>query len=502
MGRGKQRGIGLPSIRVGVSLLLAIAAIIFASKAHAAQTLVNPANLSSIIFSPPVFKLNNPGSQSAVGKPATIQVTMKAYDASGNIITPSAGNPLNLALFGAPSGLITTPQMTITAPGPVTFTYSGGYFANPVTLEAWIGNDYGAQSIGVTQFLPKHRPACSYLAQSSIIPTVCGGASNPADCAANNMTGGLQVNAAVGYNTPGPTNFSEYTIDTGSLGVIVPVSDLGPDAIGPAGPGKKYYNSSGNIFTGNYYLARVNLLISPNGGTPIFVQTNPIKVLAVNYAYCAPNAADCAYPTPSTDPQIHYLGVGFDRNNTTAGDYFDSPTDNAFLEVTDSNNGTDITPGYVLTATDVTVGLSSAAGYKFTSLKPNPASAGDWIQMPGCFGFPDLTKKNYCGGLLLDVGIDHMYFDLAPGRRPMGAVSGDTVPTGTNVSISMGTAKNPSASYPFQFEPNNATGPAPENINWEKNPKIFINTGRRPLIQFNYMFDGQCGQVGFQSVGN
>ncbi|HTW87205.1 MAG TPA: hypothetical protein VMD75_04290 [Candidatus Binataceae bacterium] len=487
-------------ISSGLAFLFAIVAIGFAGGTRAAESAADgSSNLSSISFSPAVIKLNNPGSQGVTTKTTTIKVTMTAYDAQGEVITPSAANPLNLALFGAADGLITTPEMTITSAGPVTFTYSGGYFTNPVTLEAWIGNDYGAQSIGVMQFLPKNRPACSYAAQSFTIPTICGGATDPTDCAANNMTGGLQVNAAVGVNSPNASAFIPYTIDTGSLGVIVPVSDLGPDAIGPAGPGKKYYDSSGNIFTGNYYLARVNLLISVNDGTPIYVQTNPIKVLAVNYAYCAPNAADCSYPTPTTNPQIHYLGVGFDRNNTTDGDYFDSPADNAFLEVTDANNGTDITPGYILTSTNVTLGLSSSTGYKFTKLKPNTASPGDWIQMPGCFGFPDINKQSYCGGLLLDVGIDHMYLNLKPARRPKDAVSDSTVPTGTYVNILTGTIKNPSMSYEFQFEPDDATGPAPEEINWVNLvPGVFINTGRRPLIAYNYMFDAQCGQVGFQ----
>lgn len=486
----------------GLILLIAIVVAGLGYPAAAAQSAAASSTQSTIVFSPSVIKLNPPSSEGGTSQTLNFKVTITAYDAQDEVITPSASTPINIALYGASDGLITFPQNMITSPGPVTFTYHGGYFTNPVTLEAWSANGYGAYSIGVMQFLPKNRPACSYGAQSFTIPTICGGATDPGDCAANNMANGLQVNAAVGFNSPAAMAFVPYTIDTGSLGVIVPLSEIGPDAIGPAGPGKKYYDSSGNIFTGYYYLARVNLLISVSVGTPIYVQTNPIKVLAVNYAYCAPNAADCAYPTPTTNPQIHYLGVGFDRNNTTEGDYFDSPADNAFLEATDNNDGNDITPGYVLTATDLTLGLSSSTGYTFTKLAPNPGSAGDWIQMPGCFGFPDINnKKHYCGGMLLDVGINHMYLNLAPGQRPKDTVSGNTMPTGTNVSILTGTPKDPSMSYSFAFEPNDATGPAPENINWVNLvPGVFINTGRRPLIAYNYMFDAQCGQVGFQPV--
>lgn len=46
--------------------------------------------------------------------------------------------------------------------------------------------------------------------------------------------------------------------------------------------------------------------------------THPIKILVL----------------PDSDP-LNYMGIGFDRNSTKRDDYFNSPADNAFLNITD-----------------------------------------------------------------------------------------------------------------------------------------------------------------------
>jgi hypothetical protein len=42
---------------------------------------------------------------------------------------------------------------------------------------------------------------------------------------------------------------------------------------------------------------------------------------------------------------------------------------------------------------------------------------------------------------------------------------------------------------------------APAYVKWVDVDNVFVNTGRRPLLDFNYMFSAQCGQVGDQRVG-
>jgi hypothetical protein len=92
--------------------------------------------------------------------------------------------------------------------------------------------------------LPKNRLDCVYGMESVTIPFDCSGQPDPA-CADCNVTNGLKLFAAVGYNSPTGRNLTDFTVDTGSLGVVIPAKELGPDA-GPTGPGVKFYDSSGN----------------------------------------------------------------------------------------------------------------------------------------------------------------------------------------------------------------------------------------------------------------
>jgi hypothetical protein len=201
---------------------------------------------------------------------------------------------------------------------------------------------------------------------------------------------------------------------------------------------------------------------------------------------------------------LHYLGVGFDRNSTTAGDGFDSPADNAFLEMTDQSNGTNISPGYTLSGDNATVGITGTAGFNLAALTPNKRVPGDWNSTPGCYGFPQLTGRNqFCGSLLMDVGIPEMFLDLAENKRPAGAVvpghPGD-LPSGTETSVLAGTSGNPAMSYDFTYAPGAPEGMAPETVTWINNPKIFVNTGRRVLFGYDYLFDARCGNTGFQAL--
>src|SRR5271155_5257201 len=145
---------------------------------------------------------------------------------------------------------------------------------------------------------------------------------------------------------PARMAISRLTLSTlVSLGTIVNVSDLptsdgGATAlvIGPAGQGVKCYGSSNNAFFGNYYLAPVDIQVT-NGNSTTTVQTNPIIILGVNKFCKVDNCTRLANPANcSTDVNFHYMGVGFNRNSTTAGDLFDSPTANAFLHITDTSN--------------------------------------------------------------------------------------------------------------------------------------------------------------------
>ena len=449
-----------------------------------------------IVFSPAVTQVNNPtGSRPTRLQVFTISMTMN--NSQGQPLIPSKNNPIHVDVYGAPDGVI-LPTSTTTSTGSVSFFYNGQSFPNNISINAWISDstNHGA-ALGVTQVLQQNTLPCSYTSTSYQVPLV------------GTLPNSLDIMADVGYDVnASTTTFKRFTIDTGSLGVVVPVSELpsNGNVIGPGAQGVKYYDSSGNTYSGNYYLAPVRIQLA-NGA----VETQPIMVLGINKAYCTgPSTKSCYSQPPS--PTLHYLGVGFNRNSTTANDLFTSPTANAFLHITNSNNGTDVTPGYVLTpgvsaATGLTLGITSTNNYNIINLTPNSAVPGDFNSQAGCFSFPSSPSPNqFCGTALLDVGIDSMFIDLPKAERPAGTHdSNDEVPAGTNMSILMGAVSAPSMSYSFtavQGNPPSGTA-TPTLVQWVDTTAsglIFVNTGRRPLYIFNYLYQGQCGQVGFESI--
>lgn len=463
-----------------------------------------PANsISGTIAFSTVPKLNNPPTSSTGNAPQTIILAMTAIDSTGHAITPSSTNPININIYGAPNGVI-TPTSTTSPNGQVTIQYNGQWFPNNITINAWIKDttNNGA-AIGVTQLLQQNKPTTYiYGATSYQIPLTAS------------LPGSLNVSADVGYSASTAGNkLVDFILDTGSLGVIVPASEFGSEAIGPGAQGSKYYDSSGNTYSGNYYLAPLSL--KQKDGS--IVQTQPILVLGISSASCQGPSTKICHTTPPT-PNLHYIGVGFNRNSTGSDDLFNSPADNPFLHITDVNNGTDITPGYVLTPGEasgfqgLTLGISDVTGYNLVNLTPNTSVAGDFNAQYACYtiGLKGETGQTFCGTGLLDVGIDYMFLDLPKAQWPSGtydASNNNQVPTtasGTPIPmvISMG---NPMAmSYNYDVVNNPANGnPAPESVQWidsTSSGMIFVNTGRRALYQYDYMYNGQYGQVGFKNI--
>lgn len=452
-----------------------------------------------IVFSPAVTYLNNPTSGSNPSQPFTI--TMTACNSLGQPLTPSVSNPFNINVYGAATGLI-TPSATTTSTGSVTLTYNGDSFPNNISINAWISDSSNnGAALGVTEVLKQNTPSsCSYGATSYQVPLV------------GTLPDALQVKADVGYDTSAPTtSLKTYTIDTGSLGVVVPLSDLPHNAnvIGPGAAGVKYYDSSGNTFSGHYYLAPVRVQLVDT----TTVKTQPIMVLAIDKAYCTGPTTKACYSNPP-QPTLRYLGVGFNRNSSTTNDLFNSPTANAFLHITNvAHNGTDVTPGYIFTPNDstalneITLGMTTTTNYNLIHLTPNTSVPGDFNAQSGCFGFPDHAVPNqFCGTALLDVGIDYMFIDLPKAEWPSGTYdSNDLVPAGVNMGILMGSVGSPALSYGFTAVQSNppADTATPAKVQWidtTNSGQIFVNTGRRPLYIYNYLYNGQCGEVGFKPL--
>jgi len=451
---------------------------------------------SQILFSPSVITLNNPTGDRRVAFTGStpVTVTMTVYNSEGNIVQPSSTAPLYVNVYGAPNGVITPTQVVLTSGTSVTFTYNGGAFPNSMELAAWMDDPTdGGASLGTTLLVQQNRPPCTLGAASFDIGMVA------------TVPDAIQVKAVVGAQASPNANLQSFTIDTGSLGVLVTNYELvnGPEVHGPGAPGQKFYNSSGLIFSGHYYLAPVSVQLADHS----FVTSNPVLVLSVDSVACHPNYPNCQKPKSYA---LHYLGVGFDRNKTSTGDLFDSPSENAFLQLTDAQNGTDINQGYILSARGVTLGITAADAHQFdmVPLSPNSTVPGDWNPEAGCYQFTNLTgQPQFCGNLLLDVGIDQMFLDLPSGQRPPGSYDSDAdnqneVPTGVDIKISVLSSNSirPPLTYEFHAvqPPTDPVGPAPTFVQWVPSDNIFVNTGRRPLLAYDYLYSGQCGQVGFR----
>lgn len=458
-----------------------------------------------IVFSPTVTTLNNPNADGTINPQQQFTISMAMNNSLGQPLIPSAANPIHVDVYGAPDGVI-TPTSTTTSTGYVTLTYNGQSFPNNILINAWISDPTtpNGVALGQTQALQLNTLPCSYAPMSYKVNLSQG------------LPDALQVKADVGYSTTSPTNtLTTYTIDTGSLGVVVPASELPSNSsvIGPGPAGVTYYDSSGNTFSGNYYLAPVR--IQTTTGT---VMTQPIMVLAINKGFCSgPTDGSCFSGAPPA-PTLHYLGVGFDRSGSvppgsTLSNLFGSPTANAFLHITDASNGTDVSPGYYLTPGDagtpgLTLGISSTTNYNLVNLTPSTTQQGDFQTEFGCYGFTGTTPPmQFCGTLLLDVGIDEMFLDLPKSQWPTAVIDGSKkVIVGTPMSITAGTASQ--MYYTFTAVQTCPTAPSANEvapcyaqfIDSNGTGQIFVNTGRRALYKFDYLYQGQCGQVGFYDI--
>lgn len=467
--------------------------------AASSSNLNQPSVAGTIAFTPAVISLNNPTGYT-LSQPKQFTLQVLALDSKGQPLQPTESNPIHIDVYGLPAGTIVS-SSTTSSTGSVTFTYSGESFPNNGLMNAWIkDNTNNGAAIGVTQVLMENIPSCVSGTQNYNIPLV------------SSLPGALSINASVGYteSSAALNAMKTYTLDTGSVGIIIPAQELPQDGsvIGPGAYGVKYYDSSGNTYAGHYYLAPVNIQQTNIS----IVTTQPILVLGIESAYCTGPATASCYSNPPL-PTLHYFGIGFDRNATAKNDLFSSPSGNPFLHINNAQNGTNLTPGYYLTPGEsgtqgLTLGITNTDDYSLINLTANKAVPGDFNSQPGCYSFPSLPLPNqFCGSALLDIGIAEMFIDLPESQWPIGSYdSNNLVPLGTPMAIAMGLTQAPAMSYNFTVTATPAdNSPAPTYVQWINQPmsseeQIFVNTGRRPLYQYDYLYNGQCGQVGFKRL--
>lgn len=483
----------------------------------------------------PLAGLSNPTGASQPTTPAQqIAVAFTTYDDADDVVVPSPSQPLVVNVYGGGTAVTTddgrrvgasTDPLTLvlTSGDPVALDYDGSFLPAPLTVQAAmqldesnICTDTPSWSIGATT-VPLLNPVADDGSDAATLPAACDDpGEDGADCAEETIqTTGVRLRAAVGYAsgwptdatgpapaTPASEDFDSYTVDTGSIGAAVPVEELGPNVVGPAGPAYKFYDSSGYEYMGFLYLAQVTIRDSSLGT----VSSIPIRVLGVVSSGCVPGYSCTSAPDPEA---FHYLGVGFDRNDPSPADQLASPTDNTLLQLTSSDPDAHFAPGYVVDGSGVEVGLTpgQVSGFATTDLTASSAVPGDWQTAPGYVAI-DASIDDVSGepttsaSVLVDTGITEMFIDSHSRAAPF-----DHLDEGDYVSVSVGNTPGTASFSPYFFEVGAGDVPTQSGMNPShvslihlQPSGVFVNTGRYVLFQQRYLFDARKGRVGFEAL--
>ncbi|QNH12587.1 hypothetical protein [Xanthomonas sp. SI] len=343
-------------------------------------------------------------------------------------------------------------------------------------------------------------------------------------------------------------------VDTGSTGVVVPLSAAIQQAWDASTKlGYIFYSSNSQYHPGKYVQVPMRLGVSADGNSAV-ASIDSIEVLA---AQCSCDVAAIKPGTPSgsaktltqapnncaaynttlalssngkqtlknckTIPSnFGMMGVGYDRGVDKAR--------NPFLNIVQMHAGS-ISPGYIISASGITLGVSDQAlqGFSLIPLQreaANAAGGADWQAPNACASFP-ASGSDYqvCGKLLPDTGITYMMLTptkqppapaklqqmLTKPAKPASAASGQTsdtsastslvVPEGTPMTLAIGPTGHPVFSYDFKV--GGATPATPDGVQWRAAldvPPAHINSGRHVLAAADYAYDAACGRAGFREA--
>ena len=292
------------------------------------------------------------------------------------------------------------------------------------------------------------------------------------------LTHTLKVEAAVNGGT-----VSAYTVDTGSVGMVVPAAEV-PDIPAGSPSGRLTYSSSGLQLTGVWARLPVSFPHAVNqSGAPSPAQTT-VPVLAVTDAKCTGkgvNSGRCTGGIP------HMMGVGFGRGTTEQT----SPAYNPLLNLTEMVAGT-MRRGYIISRAGLSLGLTEANVVGPWAMQPlvnagAPAAGthNDWLTPQGSFQIG--SGPSLPGKALIDTGLLNMIVEDSA------LPSSGTVPDGTNVTITVG-------SVTYSFTVGDGGSQTPTRINYASaSHGTFVNTGLRTLGRYDLLFDADGGYLGLRA---
>ena len=321
---------------------------------------------------------------------------------------------------------------------------------------------------------------------------------------AMSSTHAAKVDLAVG----GASRPTPFVMDTGSTGIVVSPDYFkrGPDDV-YVGKGKQVYTSSGKVLHGKFYLTDV--VIYENHGTPL--ATARVTVMEVTRETCLEHHPKCKKNLHPTG--VAYMGVGFDRGASSTQPPAPYNNTNPFTNIVSLASGqpvSNLAPGYVISNSGVTLGLSSSAtnNFAFVKLLPNttnnpPQPAPAWLGAPVTIL---VGGKQSSGSLLPDSGINYAYLTPPPGAAitttKIDCKTSTCLGSNNTVQIYLPgqTAPQP-AFYTFTSDGSgNALQPSSVSLN-KASTTAFLNTGREFYAGFDYVYDPINGYVGYRWNG-
>jgi hypothetical protein len=293
----------------------------------------------------------------------------------------------------------------------------------------------------------------------------------------SNLRHTLKIKASVNGGT-----VSSYTVDTGSVGMVVPASEI-PNIPAGAPSGNLTYSSSGLKLTGVWATLPISFPQAVNvTGANVRAQAT-VPVLAVTEANCTGsgvNSGKCRDKIP------HMLGVGFGRGTTERT----SPDHNPFLNLTEMVAGT-MRRGYIIGRGGLSLGLTGSiatGAWAMQSLAdagtPAAGAHHDWMMLAGGF---TLGSDKHEGRVLVDTGLLNMIIEDS------GLPSNGEVKAGTEMTIALGSVN-------YRFGVGDDGTQTPSGVNYARaSHGAFVNTGLRVLGHYDLLFDADGGYLGLRA---
>ena len=288
-----------------------------------------------------------------------------------------------------------------------------------------------------------------------------------------------QIALSVDGSAPHP-----FTIDTGSLGLVVPAAAVPNLDLSHGTPGQIGYGSSGYDFTGVWVDTTITLKDSDGHA---YDETLPVLVVQHSSKGGVP---DPGYGGP------YQLGVGFGTPTADRDGVPLTVANNAFLNLPGELDQT-MRPGYVLGSNDLQIGLTAAdagSGWAYSELSPRTGAtaasggASDWQRASSVISVDGGTPTS--GTELVDTGLTQ-----AQVGYPGAPAGGTMLPDGTSFRTDLLGIGDFSTSYTYALGDGNPQTPTGAVADGQSG---YVNTTDRLLNGLDYLYDAEGGWIGFR----